>query len=559
MRLLVPVLALCLACAGLGTPVAPPAPPAPPDAPVDAVPPEPAPEPVPAAMPLDADAPPPFPLTAGDAWRWEVVRSTGAGTRVLLMTSEPARSDVIETWTLQLGEPDADGRFPATFTRTPVGDGLPLSSAMKLWTGKDGVVRYDAGKGEQVALELTVPPNPVSVEHVPCTANLLGGYTGLCSPAPGGPLAIAPGPVRATIRADRDGAAAAVQLLVGIATVGTIIPGNRSSREVAGLVSFETTRPPFPSAPAVEAFKRRSSVGSLATTGALDRESAAAIVALAEPSDVPTAVQRLAPRLAARDRWPLLRVAVQKAGDTDASLAVIARARDAAPLEETAIYLPSLLALLPPDEADAATALVHGSWPLLDQVVKAAPADRLGILRAAAAARPPGSDEAAAVVRRISEARSADRIPAVEALVAHVDEATADRLMLDTLDDDGLFDARLELLARSDAWLARQARDPEATRAMLQRFSFDDDRRAALRLVLAQAEPAGRPALVRAGIEALTFDDAQLETLREHADLARAMGTADRERTIAAFTFKKDEARAIFDGRDPGPGAGDDP
>jgi hypothetical protein len=551
-RVLTPALALCLACAGLGAPASPPpsvptlgvgAAPAGDMAPPPPAPPASPPHP-PAALPEAAG--PTFPLTAGDAWRWEVVRSTGAGVRVLLMTSEPARTERIAVWELSIGEPEASGRYPATFVRTPVGDGLPSTTAMTLFHASDGSLRLDAGAGTKPALELTVPPNPVSVEHVPCVAHLLGGLTAVCSPAPGGPLAVAPGPVRVSVRQDRDGAAAVAQVLIGIATAGTIIPGNRSSREVATLVEHKTTRPPAATSPEVAAFRARPSPSALRGDGPLDRETAAALIALSDASEAPAVIELLAPRLAERDRWPALRVATQKAADPDAQLAAIARAARAAPLTDRAEFLPSLLANLPEAEASAATALVEGRWPLLTAVVLAAPPERAPLVARRVDELKPSGDEAKAVLRRVDETRAADRLRTLETLLPALSTADADALMLETLADDGLFDRRFDLLERQTAWVERQAADPDRAGALLGSFTFDADRARALTLVLQAARPPDRPTLLRVGVQAMAFDDGRLAVLTEHAALVDAMSARDRNLAIAAFVFEKQQARALL-------------
>ena len=64
-----------------------------------------------------ASGPDPFPFVAGDRWTWEVIQSTGAGSRILGHTHDPATSELIETWQLEIGERDADARRRSVWPR----------------------------------------------------------------------------------------------------------------------------------------------------------------------------------------------------------------------------------------------------------------------------------------------------------------------------------------------------------------------------------------------------------------------------------------------------------
>jgi hypothetical protein len=81
---------------------------------------------------------------------------------------------------------------------------------------------------------------------------------------------------------------------------------------------------------------------------------------------------------------------------------------------------------------------------------------------------------------------------------------------------------------------------------LLQTFTFDEGTsKAAIRLMNA-APPAQRPALLRAGVVALDFDDARLALLRARPAEAAALSPADRKVVLGTFAFERETAEALL-------------
>lgn len=472
---------------------------------------------------------PVFPLTVGDRWRWEITRHTGAGLRVLFIPTEPARDEIVATWELTVDREAGGGKFDATLTRTAP-EALPAKTSLSLWS-QDGDLWMQGPAGPQLALELEVPPDAVATERVPCVAHLLDHVVGTCSPVPGGPLAVPPGPVSAVVSADADNGRTLAQVLVGLGTAGLLIPGNRAQREVAELTSYVTTRPPTPS-PAVEAFRADPTLRTLKRATALDREEVAAVVALA-PDGLRVEVAKAAlPAIPPADRPSIVRVVLGATPDPAQHLPALAALEPALggpPTEERAA---SVAALVSEAERPAARALLAGEWPAL----RAALADPATV-PAAVEAHPPGREEALAVVTR--DEGHLEVVLAATPAADHLPLATA-ACATQSFDTE-----RTALLVRAAPHLAGAGRDLPGVTALLATFTFDDGRAAGATALLRAVPPADQPPILAIAVVGMSFDDAGPALLRAFPDAARSMSAADRARVLQALRDVPDAASLL--------------
>lgn len=448
----------------------------------------PAPAEVPAAEPAPRPARPLFPLAVGHRWTWTVSRRTGAGPRVLLIPTQQAEEVKLADWEFRIHAVDGD-RYAATLERTPV-DGLPSTTAMTLFE-RDGVVWMDAGNGERPALEALVPPNPLSVESVPCVAHLLGGVVGTCAAAPGGPLGTPPGLDSGVVGSDIREGAEVGQVLVGLMTAGIFIPGNRSTVESAVRTSFtpgpghEAEFRPKPS-PLLAAIAGKEDTLDGAALAALhdrhgpDVESLAAAM-LKIPAE-PSMALPVLPSLAPDDRLALARVVMgAQAWEAD-QLASLARMR-----------------------------------PLLGEEI---PADHRAALLARWA-EGPTRDRAALVLDGTS--------PPTTAVIARIDGP---------FDDDVVEAVTAE--AEAHPWTLDDAR------ATVGLCSFDEGRGQVVAVLLPRFAPDRRAAVVAALVPMFAFDDGKLALLREHQELLRQLPVAEREALAEQVTFDPVTARDVL-------------
>jgi hypothetical protein len=359
---------------------------------------------------FDASAPvpepgTPFPLRVGDRWTWAVSRQTGGGPRVLLIQAQAARTEAVGTWTLSVERQSPDGTFTLRWTRDdPDDDGEPRrrESEITLWE-RDGAVWMDGDAGPKPAITMERPPMPISLEEVPCVVHFLDDLIATCSPSPGGPLDVAPGPRHAVLARDPNRGRALAQWVVGLATAGLIIPGDHTATTRLDLQRWE----PAASAPTSERveFARRYPHDWLRTRafeGGIHREEAVAIVHLAaqtgDPVDalVDAAVHGVAPP----ERPSVVRALLAYAPDPESQLRWIAKHTPFAANTPDALGGAVVRAVSAPDQA-AAAGLVRGAWPAYRAMLIAS--ERFDLPRQRAAlyealrAGPPQRDEAVAI------------------------------------------------------------------------------------------------------------------------------------------------------------------
>jgi hypothetical protein len=486
-----------------------------------------------------------FPLTAGDTWQWKVIRITGAGFRFLGMTNKPAKRKRIARWQLVVGEARSDGRYPITWTRTPEKPALPSTTSLFLFHDANGQLLMDAGHGIRAAISMDIPPNPASVERIPCTLHFLDGLSGLCSPAPGGPLGIAPGADPIWIHRERDGNRTIMRFLVGISTVGMFIPGSRATSEIAMLTNYRTKRPKTPPLSELAIWRKSPRLVNLKKRGPLDLEVAAAMVMLARQSEVARVVAVLARRVSPEAHWTLMRVAMQNSQNLDTRLEVIARVQQTVKLLGKPKQIASVLARLPDKEHKSGLALLRGEWPFLQKMLLIHASGRRANIKKIIKTSVPTGAEVEAVVRLFDQRVGTNLLPVAELMLPHLTQADADRLMLAILGRRGLFESRFSLLQKQTGWLARQTND-RAVRTLLKLFSFDNERQRVLELLLAQALENRKPNLIKIAVQAMSFDKGRIEILRQYPQYVAQMSKKQRAEAAAAFVFAKAEGRALL-------------
>jgi hypothetical protein len=458
--------------------------------------------------------------------------------RLLFIPTEPATTDVIATWTMSIDRDTGGGRHAATLTRT-VGQGLPTRTDLTLWY-QGTELWMDAPQGPRLALEMEVPPGAVAVEKVPCIVHFIDSLGGTCSPAPGGPLAVPPGPTLVVVSEGTNPGASIAQVLVGIGTAGLIIPGNRSASEYATLIRW-TPKNPAPEPARITAWKASPRPDALAPLlPGVGREEAAAMVALARPEDLALVAAPLMDALPASDRVPVLRVALQSdwGGSPRLRLLATLSAHLGAPLDP--VRLASVTRLFDGDQADAARGVLTGEWPLLLAVLRADPAAS-GL--SGAPGHTPSDAELQAVIAQFDP--PGDVLPA---LLARTPPERQVALLSQVCRAETFDDARFALIQANPAVVARAAEQPGMAEQLLDTFAFDEQRVAAVKLLVAAAPPRRRGALVRVGVEAMDFDDGRLAVLDALPAEAREMNAADRKAMLNAFTFERDAAEARLRG-----------
>jgi hypothetical protein len=481
---------------------------------------------------------PVFPLAVGDRWTWQVTRHVGAGLRVLFIPTTPARDDVVATWVLTVDRALPDGRYAATLTRTAP-EQLPATTALTLWTQADALWMLGPD-GPQPALELVVPPDAVATERVACVAHYLDHLPGTCSPAPGGPLSVPPGPVSGVVSQDADNGRTLAQVLVGIGTAGLLIPGNRAATELAELTDYTTSTPPTQSAP-VEAFRRDPTPAAVekGLRAPVDREDVAAFVALAAPADRVEVARRSLPSLPAGDRPSIARVVLSVEPDPAARLRALAALVPGLGTPGEA-RRESVVALVPAEDQVAARALLEGRWPVL-RATLAAPEGDLAAMKQAAAVSPPDREEALVVLANVGDTNGA--LDVLLPLAARGDQLP---LLTAACAQQAFDEERLPLLISRGALLAAHEADLEGLAALLGTFAFDAGEAAGATVVLRAASPAARPPLLRVALVGMDFDEERLMLLKAWPVEAKAMGPADRRATLDAFDTERAAAEALL-------------
>lgn len=483
-----------------------------------------------------ADEPVTFPLTVGDRWSWKVVHRRGGGPRLLFIPLDPGYTAHLATWELTIDHQRPDGRFQATRTQTPAG-GLPASTPLVLWHDRDGALWMEGPKGPTLALEVATPPGPLSIEQVRCVAHFLDGLAGVCSPAPGGPLDVAPGPLTAVLRDDGKAGQTVLQIAVGISTAGVFIPGNRRNLETLVLDTYQTSRPSAPS-PLVQAWKRKpdpAALPALLKKTPPSAEEAAALVSLGNPRQLLPITRAVLAALPRAERPSVLRVALQTTDDLTAE-ELLAHFAAEVPHRDEAVRL-SLLAQFPDARRPVAEALLDGRWPTLAAFLRSGrnPPDRLAAL--GQGAQPISTDEARAILSRTDDPACLDRV-----LARAVDQ---DAVLFDWVDNISFDDKKTAFYESRPELLAKLANNPALASRALAIYSFDAGRAALLtRLLPLASHASGRATLLRITVEAMGFDNARIEALQAHPSVVAELSRADKTAILAAFDFASNRARA---------------
>ncbi len=425
-----------------------------------------------------------LPLSVGSEWSWRVVERRGGGPRILFLGSGGTTTP-LEDWTFRI-QGVKDGVYSAELQRSPLAEGaLPSTTAMTLWTDNEGTW-FDAGAGKKLAIEANVPPNPITSEKIRCVAHFLGGVGGHCHAKPGGPLDAPAGLVRGVVSQDPDNGAAVTQFLVGIATAGIFIPGNRKARVVAELQSYTPGAPltPVP-APLYAHWSSGSDLAALASKHGADAESMGAIVAKASPRDTAkVAVQAIA-LVATADRAPVVRVSLASIGPGRDRLQLIARTHASLAELSPADLESVLLVLAGDDDREQAGRLLSGECP---------------------------------------------------ALVAAYDAV------------DGSFDD--DWVAAAKGAIAAHPLNEASVKGLFEELSFGKAKQELLDAVLQQTDgEADKMLYLRAGLSSMSFDKDKLAVFTTHQEWLRAQPESKRSALVERFiTFdsKKAEANAIL-------------
>ena len=449
--------------------------------------PEPEAEPAPAPRPSTA---PLLPLDVGHRWTYDITERKGAGIRILGFATEKPTTSTLAEWTFEITDKQGE-RYTAKLTRSPTGDELPSTTEMTLWE-RDGQVWMDAGKGERLAMEAVVPPNPVSSERIRCVAHMLGGAVGSCAPVAGGPLGVEPGLDNGVVGGHVKEGADVAQFLVGIATVGIFIPGNKSTVQTAWRTEFRpgeghASRFAATNDPLLAAF--RPDVGTRNPGERLVRaiekhgahpESVTAALTKVNRYDVVDAAVEVLPVCKPEDRYPVVRVAIQHADQP--ALAALAKLRPGLDKEIPSDHAAALLALFEePEQRDTADALIDGSSTLL-----------------------------LTVVGNVEGPFDSDVLEPLEEALEHHPVNASDVAPI----------ARL--------------------------CTFDDCRVKVGELMLPKLDSSEHAAVVVEVIDVLSFDDPKLELIRTHQELLTALPRGDRQDLVEGISFEREEARELL-------------
>ena len=408
-----------------------------------------------------------MPLQVGNRWEYAFTRREGPEVRMLFVPIQRPDARPDGTLALELTKAAADGRLQAILTRTPA-SGSATQSALELWSDDSGVWMNLNGTVSP-AITATVPSRVVSTEPIPCVVHVLGGISGICSPAPGGPLGLPSLPQSGVINNE-------INQGLGGAALGVITAFLVMTNEMKEVTAQQTASPPLPSSVgAFPQFERRSDSWLSRTWSPppADAESVAALVhrsperarfdileaglaALPEAdrpvvlratleelsrSDYPRArslalLRPLLPSLSPSERDALLAHAssdderqmwidVLDAPDGVllATYAVAERVVDFAGVAE-----PAILARYPDDAVVDALVRVAGQ-PMLAVLARSAPPERRGALVTNYAEDLYGSDALALVLASPKEARALPK-DVRELLAVRLDDPKATQLLL---------------------------------------------------------------------------------------------------------------------------------
>lgn len=317
----------------------------------------------------------PLPLAVGHTWTWRVSERKGAGPRVFGFATKKPEHRVVADWTLSI-EGEEAGKFEAILKRVPAGEELPTQTPMTLWE-QDGLVWMDVGRGAQPALEIALPPDPVSAEQVRCVAHVLGGVVGRCAARPGGAMGAVPGLEEGIVAQDLKPGAEVGQFLVGLMSVGMFIPGNQSKVQTASRTGFTPgpgTEADFQARPGPvvahvmgRGIEARKGLERALEEHGVDAEQGAAVVARIRPEDRLEAARLVLRVLPEDQRYPVVRTALALV-PSEGPLHTLAALRGELPAE-----VPEVLAgtdgPFDHDRIEALDTVLPGQQPTLDDAV----------------------------------------------------------------------------------------------------------------------------------------------------------------------------------------------
>jgi hypothetical protein len=300
--------------------------------------------------------------------------------------------------------------------------------------------------------------------------------------------------------------------------------------ETLRLTSWTPARP-TPKSARVEAWRAQPDVSRLeAVLAGADREEAAAILALAEPNHHTEVASRVLLAANAADRPALARVAVGlEPGDR---LRLLARLSPLPPMSEA--QLQALVNHIAAEDRPAAQRVVRGDWPVYREVLLASD----DAARAAACAGETlETEELGAIIRRFSTPGSA-----VERLAVGVPEERRAALVVAAIEALTFDSERLELLSGRFAWFSGASDD--TLLALWKSFGFDAERAEAVGQTVRALPPARRADALVLGVESMAFDDGRTALLDALPEVVATLTAAQKQRVVAAYRFRPEEARA---------------
>lgn len=421
-----------------------------------------------------------LPLAVGSRWDWVEEMRTGAGLRVFGQTQAPATTEALGRRSLEIVSRDeASGRFEARVTIAPV-DGEMTEARYTVWNDAAGTWMLDAAGQPTLALVAEVPPDPLSVETLSCDMPLLHVKGGFCAARAGGPEGRAPGVLG--LRFSSGGSLKGLgQVLVGVATLGTFIPGNRTPVHVMELERFEPgegTPTPRP-----------------------------------RPSPFVTAVERGGAFLTVDDFAPIVGAHTPELEELALGLMRISRA------DTVQALLPfALVSSLEQDRPQLLRALVRGRMG----------SDALGMLVAAKPFLPLPLSAA-------HEAALVDAMPAHPTLVRAL--LTEDLPVVEAWLAAGEGDADADQLA---AACAAGHPDERQRQLMLSMLLFDKGRLTALKVFLEGAPAEDATSVFLQAYRTLGFDKGRLQAVDAHAALVAGFSDTAKRELLQGVIFEKE-------------------
>lgn len=438
-------------------------------------------------------------------YEWKLVTGGGRPDQLLwvLQGNAPPPKRVVETWKLVID--DTGAHFTAR-------------------RGGKTITETTSDFVESAAVVREAPPRVLSMEQVPCSAPVLGNYSGTCTGSAGGPLDAPLFPLSVVVSSGGNMQKTIESLALTIFTAGLIIPGEEDTSVIAHL-----TPAPKRALSAELAKWKASAKKESDLPETLEVELAGARLVLAGRA-TPDLVTALARRVPAIDRWSLLRLARQRGLPPEGVLSVIARL-DALPKD---------------DEALISSALVHLD-PLVSHGVRELVAGRALVLRAQAAKL--GSKTFDADVLKLLEAGGLE--PAESgALVAMLSRATRQKSLprlLEVVPLDGSL-ALLELesgdrtptqtealVKKAPGWVDRMVlagRGVEAMRVL----TFDDARGRVLTACIERVKAEDKPRALSEALATFNFDEQRLVLLKKWKGVVPQFDAAQTTKAVGAFS-----------------------